>query len=296
MSVTPLPFERDDSGATPGVVTITLEQEGRPVVVMDRALLGRLEATLDAIGTDLDGLVIASGAERAFVAGADLREIDSLSDEDLDAYLAFGQRTLGRIAAMECSTVAAIHGAALGGGLELAMHCDVLLGLRSPEGGRPYPVGLPEAGLGLCPGWGGSNLLPARMDPARAIRMTCEGKPMTSDEAADAGLLGELADDREALLRLAQEHAARPKGRPGPRSVAQDDVASGVRGALEAVRGDLPNTKAARAVVECVEAGLAKGWPAALETERARLIALRNTDEAKEALRAFFDKGKSGRR
>lgn len=296
MSVTPLPFERDDSGETPGVVTVTLEQPGRPVVVLDYDLLKRLSATMDEIGTDMAGFVLASGSERVFVAGANLVEIDGLTDPELDEYLAFGQNLFGRIADLPCTTVAAVNGAALGGGLEIAMHCDVLVGLRTPEGGKPYPVGLPEAGLGLCPGWGGTNLLPARIDPERAIRMTCSGKPMTSDEAADAGLLGELADDREGLLELAKTVAARPKAGPGPRSIAQDDVGSGVRSALNRIRAELPDTKATAAIIECIEAGLGQGWRAALDCERRNLVSIRHTPEAKEALQAFFEKGKSGRK
>lgn len=294
MRATPLPFERDDSGETPGVVTLTLEQPGKPVVVLDWDLLKRIDATLDAIGTDIAGLVLASASERVFVAGANLVEIEGLSDPELHQYLEFGATVYGRIAALPCTTVAAVNGAALGGGLEIAMHCDVLVGLRTPEGGKPFPVGLPEAGLGLCPGWGGTNLLPARIDPERAIRMTCDGKPMTSDEAAEAGLLVELAGDRAGLLALAKRHAARPRGTPGPRTIRQGDA--GIRGTLERIRPSLPATKAAAAVVECIEAGLKDGWRAALACERRNLVNIRHTPEAKEALKAFFEKGKSGRK
>src|SRR4030095_4414837 len=88
----------------------------------------------------------------------------------------------------------AINGAALGGGLELAMHCDGLVAAPPPSRdgapGKPYPVGLPEAGLGLCPGWGGTNLLPARMDAADAIRRAASGQTMTDDEGAGGGRVG----------------------------------------------------------------------------------------------------------
>src|SRR5439155_140292 len=102
---------------------------------------------------------------------------------------------------------AAINGAALGGGLELAMHCDGLMGAppaaRDGQAGKPYPVGLPEAGLGLCPGWGGTNLLPARMEAGEAIRRTASGQTMMFDEAVAAGLFDRVAPAPEKLIETA---------------------------------------------------------------------------------------------
>lgn len=288
MTTTPLPFERDDSG----VVTLTLEQGDRPVIVLDHDLLRRLDAALDAIG-DPAGFVLASASDRVFVAGANLHEIDALSDDDLHEYLAFGQRVFGKIAALPCRTVAAVNGAALGGGLELAMHCDVLVGLLPAEGAKPYMVGLPEAGLGLCPGWGGTNLLPARMDPETAIRLTAEGAPLKAHDAVEAGLFSDTADDKAALLELARKLAAAPKTRPiSPHCISDPDASARVRSALASVRDRLPNTPASAAVVEAVETGLDQGWPAALRVERERLVELRKTPEARAALAAFFERGK----
>lgn len=298
-----LPFHRDDSGPAAGVVTLHLEQEGKPVVVLNRAFLERLDRTLDAIGQPEGGFVLASNAPRAFVAGADLAEIDALNDEQLDEYLRLGSRVYGRIAAFRCHTVAAINGATLGGGLELAMHCDTLIAAM-PKGApdkpaRPYPVGLPECGLHICPGWGGTAMLPARMDPAQAILATAKGQPMTVIEAREAGLISQLLDNPDDLLPLAKERAAR--GAPDtalkrkhhePRNISMEDRAPDVRSALKRVMPDLPDTQAARAVVECVEAGLAGGWERALATERANLIRLRHTPEARKAIEAFFARSK----
>lgn len=291
MTTTPLPFEREDSGPGEGVVTITLEQPERPFVVLDQAFLRRLSATLDAIGTDMKGLVIASASERVFVAGADLQEINSLSDKELDAYIEFGQQTLGRIASLPCTTVAAMNGAALGGGLELALHCDVLLGVNPPAGGKPYMIGLPEAGLGLCPGWGGTQTLPSRIDAQAAISMTCAGKPMSVGEALERGLLETLCESRDALLAEARKRAAAPKTRPAhARCIADADVREGVRTALDAVRASLPGTLASEGVVESIETGLSAGWQAGLNKERESLVRLRSTPAAQDALKAFFER------
>ncbi len=290
-----LPFVRDDSG----VATLTLKQGDRPVVVMDWDLLRAIDGALDeaeALGSDLKGFVLAS-AGRVFVAGANLQQIMSLSDEELDEYIAFGQRVCGRIAKLPCTSVAAINGAALGGGMEIALHCDVLIGARpaSPEPGKdakPYLVGLPEASLQICPGWGGSNTLPSRMDPAQAIRRACEGKPMTISEASEAGLIEELVDASELLSR-AREIAARPRAeaREHPRCVSDDDVREKVGPALERVRADLPQNQAASAVADCVRVGVERGWHAALDAEREHLVRLRATKEAQDAIKAFFDRG-----
>ncbi|TVQ60428.1 MAG: enoyl-CoA hydratase/isomerase family protein [Phycisphaerales bacterium] len=297
--MTPLRHERDEHGSTEGVVTLWLEQSERPVVVLDRDLFRRIDAALDAIGDDVRGLVLASASARVFVAGADLKEIDGLNDAELDEYLTLGARVMGRIASLPCTTVAAINGAALGGGLELAMHCDLLVASMpagTPEKpARPYPVGLPEAGLGICPGWGGTNLLPARMAPDRAIRMTATGETFDVKAAREHGLIDELLDQPSRLLHAARERAGRrPKAAPRahPRSIGDDDRREGCREALERIGPELPDTGAARAVARCVRTGVEEGWEAALREERRLLIELRNTEVAREKLAAFFAKSK----
>lgn len=294
MDSNPLPIQR---GASPNVATILLEQPGRSVIVLDRALLQRLDDTLNELDNqinDTEGVVLASASDRVFVAGADLAEIDALNDTQLDEYLAMGQRVLGRLAALPCTTVAAINGAALGGGLELAMHCDRIVGLRPAPDARPYLVGLPEAGLGICPGWGGTCLLPARMDPAAAIERTASGKPLNIIEAHEAGLVEQLADSRDELTALARRLATEPKpARPipaepihfmqGPRQPAGD--------ATDRAACAIERTPAANGVIGIIRAGLENGWQAALEAERATLIRLRQTTEARERIGAFLNKG-----
>lgn len=296
MTSTPLRIERDAAGPTEGVVTLWLEQPDRPVVVLNRDLLQRIDRALDEIG-DARGVVIASASSRVFVAGADLKEIDGLSDPELDEYLKLGARVFGRIAALPCPTVAAINGATLGGGLEVAMHCDLLVA-SMPAGtaekpARPYPVGLPEASLAICPGWGGANMLPARMAPDRAIRMTASGETFDVRAAREHGLIDELIDEPDRLLPAAKKRAAmfeKRAARQSPRNVSDADRRDGVREALQRVRPELPRTKAAAAVAEAVATGLERGWEAALEAERRLLIGLRSTDEARKALDEFFAK------
>jgi enoyl-CoA hydratase/carnithine racemase len=301
MSVEPLPVKIDESGPFAGIATVVLEQPGKPVVVLELELIQRLEAALNAVPPSAVGVVLASASERVFVAGADLKAIMAMGDAELDKYLAYGSKVFGMISRLACPTVAAINGAALGGGLEVAMHCDGLVAAPPPskdgQPGRPYPVGLPEAGLLICPGWGGTNLLPARIDPAEAIRRTASGTPLTFDEANAAGLFDAVASSSGQLLETAKAwvKARRARGavqRDGAplRWIGRHPRAQAGKDALESVRDQVSATESGRAVLEAVEAGLTKGWQAALAVERRQLIGLRNTPAAREAIAAFFAK------
>jgi enoyl-CoA hydratase/carnithine racemase len=291
-----LPLSREASGPFAGIVTVTLGQPGKPVVVLDEALIRSLDATLRAVPADARGLVLASASERVFVAGADLKTIQDASDADLHRYLAYAAGVFARLSNFPFPTAAAINGAALGGGLELAMHCDALVGAPSLSG-KPYPIGLPEAGLNICPGWGGTNLLPARMDAGRAIRMTAEGKPFTFEDAKGAGLFDAVAGMPGDLLAVAKGWVADRAGkgkleRDGAplRWIGRPASAGKVLAALDAVRHELPRTEAAGAVALAVDEGLLRGWPAALAAEQRELVRLRKTEAGRASIAAFFAK------
>lgn len=300
----PLPLER----SADGFATLTLEQPGKPVVVLDLELLQRLEASLKDLvgagGRDIRGLIVRSASERVFVAGADLKTISAWDDDQLEKYLALGQRVFCTLATLPFPTVAAINGAALGGGLELAMHCDALVASPPPsrdgQPGKPYPVGLPECSLGLCPGWGGTNLYPLSLnDPAESIRRCAEGKPMLYDEAAASGLFADIAPSQAELLgaakvwlRSAAAQAAVANDTefdPWKRSPGQ---ATKTLLAMDRMRGELASSEEAQAVLDCLNIGLTQGYQAALGAERKHLVRLRHTPKAKQALEAFFARSK----
>ncbi|MGE3109281.1 MAG: enoyl-CoA hydratase/isomerase family protein [Phycisphaerales bacterium] len=292
-SVAPLPVA--PLAGHDGIHVLTLEPNQGPMVVLDHPFIQRLEAGLRTVPGSSRGLILASGSERVFVAGADLKCIDSWPDPQLLAYLEFGARVFGMIAEFPFPTAAAIRGAALGGGLELAMHCDALIAAPSASG-KPYPVGLPESGLCICPGWGGTNLLPARMDAASAISRTAEGKTMMFEEAAAAGLFDAVASSADGLMSAAagwieqrSRTSMRRDGKPS-RWIGRADVKPRVLAALASMRGELPRTPSAAAVVKAIELGLESGWEAALEVERRELTRLRSTPDGKGALKAFFEK------
>lgn len=300
MTTPPLPVEMRDS-----VAIVRLEQPGKPVIVLDHPLIQRLEATLKAIPRDARAMVLASASERVFVAGADLNAIQNASDADLADYLAYAARVFGMIPNLPMPSVAAINGAALGGGLELAMHCDGVVAAppapRDGQPGKPYPVGLPEAGLGLCPGWGGTNLLPARIDPALAIARACSGQTMLFDEAVKLGLFDAVAASSEGLVDAAiawvttrgPVGAARRfegKTRPPAKWIGNLERKAAVLAALDDAKRQPGTTESAAAVLEAIDAGLLRGWEAALEVERRLLVKIRHTPTARAKLAEFFAK------
>lgn len=295
--MTALPHERSPDG----IETLTLvpnpDKPRGGVVVLDAWLIGELIEYFDELARRPAprGFVLRSESPRVFVAGADLAEIDALDDAGLDAYLRRGAEAFGRIPALPCPSVAAINASALGGGLEIAMHCDALIGVATAAGAKPYRVGLPEAGLGICPGWGGTQMLPARIDPALAIERTATGETWASD-ALPTGLFADLVPAAEALADAARGWIAshpRSDSRSSPIAIDAGNrtrVADG----LTAVRSNMADrlgTEAAQAVLDAVQTGLGAGWSAAIASERKHLVGLRHTPAARAKLETFLKKG-----
>ena len=291
MSDSPLPIQiRADNIAVLSLIPNPNKPRGG-VVVLDRWLIDSLDAALRQLSQqDLSGLILQSASERVFVAGADLAEIDALNDADLDMYLRAGSVAYGRISALAFTSVAIIHKAALGGGLELAMHCDALISALPAPGEKSWKVGLPECGLGICPGWGGTMMLAARMDISKAITSTCVGAPFDAIDIP-AGLYAEQIGAGESAVDVAAAWIhANPKvqTRRSPLSVADEQFHQATTTALEHLEKQLPNTAAARAVVNAIHVGLQHGFQAGVLCEQKHLIELRHTPEARARLDAFL--------
>jgi 3-hydroxyacyl-CoA dehydrogenase/enoyl-CoA hydratase/3-hydroxybutyryl-CoA epimerase len=291
MNETLLPFEiRADKIAVLSLIPNPSKPRGG-VVVLDRWLIDLLNASLCKLAEqNLCGLILQSTSERVFVAGADLAEIDALNDADLDVYLRAGSVAYGRITKLPFTSVAIIHKAALGGGLELAMHCDALIGATPAPGEKSWKVGLPECGLEICPGWGGTMMLAARMDISKAIVATCTGTPFDATDIP-TGLFAKniLAGESPVEVAAAWIHA-NPKIQTlcSPISIADPQFHQATFSALEKLETGLPNTAAARAVVDSIKTGLQHGFQAGVLCEQKHLIELRHTPEARARLDAFL--------
>lgn len=153
------------------------------------ALLRDLAAAFDEIAaSDTRALLITGAGDRAFCAGADIRELMGRSLAAAREGAAFGQAVLAKLDTLPMPSIALINGHAFGGGLELALACTLRI---AAPGAR---LGLPEIKLGLIPGYGGTQRLPRLVGQARALDMILTGRTVTADQALAIGLVDRIAE------------------------------------------------------------------------------------------------------
>ncbi|TDU01793.1 enoyl-CoA hydratase [Streptomyces sp. 846.5] len=218
----------------------------------------RLQAVLEELREDdrVRALVLA-GAGRAFSAGADLGEIEAFTAPyQFRAFVGRMTEVYGLLQAYPKPSVAAVHGFAFGGGLELALACD----LRVAE--RGARLGLPEMKLGVLPGAGGTQRLPRLVPPGIAKQMILTGEPVDAERAYALGLVNELTDTGGALA-AAEALAAR--------------LAAGAPLALAAGK-------------RLVDQGLLMDLDAAIAYERETVAVLFSSEDRAEGLKAFRDR------
>ncbi|MFJ5879960.1 enoyl-CoA hydratase [Kitasatospora cineracea] len=201
--------------------TIRTERRGRVgLITLDRpkalnALNTLLMTEVVAAATEFDrdpeiGCLIVTGSERAFAAGADIKEMQSLGF--IDAYLGDWFAAWDRFGALRKPVVAAVAGYVLGGGCELAMLCDVLLAADTAQFGQP------EIKLGVIPGIGGSQRLTRAIGKAKAMELCLTGRTMGAEEAERAGLVSRVVP-AERLLAEAFTVAETIAGMSAPAAI-----------------------------------------------------------------------------
>ena len=256
-----------------GVARIVIDRPGDPVNAIDVRLMEDFAAAIAAARNARPrGLVVSSGKEGQFVAGADLSLLRGTSQSDIEKASRSMQRVLNDLAALPFVTVAAINGPALGGGLEIALACDTRIAADAPN----VRVGLTETRLGLIPAAGGTQRLPRLIGLPRALDMILTARQLAPKRALRAGVIDEVVHPA-VLLRAAIDHATRdtkrkPKGGATVVERAATHFAPARAIALRQARSrTFAETKgrypAQLAAIDAVAIGLAKGIDAGLDAE-----------------------------
>lgn len=194
-------WREDDLGAT-RVWTLERPQARN---ALSREARADLEVLIDEVGraSGVRVVILTGAGDQAFCAGADLKERVGMSEDEVRSWLVDLRRTLHKIETSPKVFVAALNGSAFGGGLELALACDLRVAARTAT------MGLTETRLAIIPGGGGTQRLPRIVGPARAADLILTGRRVDAEEAARLGLVDRVADDALAeAKRLADEIGA----------------------------------------------------------------------------------------
>lgn len=186
-----------------GIITI---DRPKALNALNSQVLDDLSAVLDGVDVNTVRCLIVTGAgDRSFVAGADIGEMSTLTKEEGKAFGKKGNDLFRRIETFPIPVIAAVNGFALGGGNELAMSCDFRIASENAVFGQP------EAGLGITPGFGGTQRLARLVGPGYAKQMIYTARNIKADEALRIGLVNQVVSAEELMptaLKLAQTVAA----------------------------------------------------------------------------------------
>ena len=187
-----------------GLGTITLDNP--PANSYDRDVMGEFGAAVDdAIDSGVRAVIVRSASEKFFSAGADVKRFLEGDTESNMEMIRTSQDAFRRMAAAPQVFIAVIAGHALGGGLEIALACDIRVAVA---GG--YKLGTPEVTLGLLPGNGGTQRLARMLGTSRALDLLLTGKTFTAEQARDWGLIAEIFDSADEAQAYAERFAAGP--------------------------------------------------------------------------------------
>ncbi|MDZ7841274.1 MAG: fatty acid oxidation complex subunit alpha FadJ [Gammaproteobacteria bacterium] len=290
-----------------GAAVIWMDDPGEAVNTLKRALIDEFEEILATVESDreIKVLVFASGKPDSFVAGADLEMLRDIHDAgEAKALSEASQRIQRRIAALKPVTVAAIHGACLGGGLELALAFDGRIASNHDK----TRLGLPEVQLGLLPGGGGTQRLPRLVGIEKALDLLLTGRQVNAGYARRIGLVDDCVHRDivvDAAIQRGREIAARPRrpsawhriqsylsmpalrnwalgGNPLGRRIVIDQARKRTN---RKTRGNYP---APERILLAVKTGLESGIPRGEAAEAAAFGDLVVTPEARQLIGIFF--------
>lgn len=241
-----------------GVATVTIDRPGK-ANALSIAVFRELNDVVSRLGDDgaVRAVVVTGAGARAFSAGADIGELDGLRGPNAYEFSATGQFVFEQLESLPKPVVAAVNGVAFGGGLELALSCDVRI---CAPGAR---FASPEITLANTPGWGATQRLGHTVGVGRAKAMMLGGTPIDAATALSYGLVTEIVDEAHLLARARE-----------------------LAGELGSHSGT-----AIHAIKEAVRVGMAGGMDAGLRAERMGVAACCGTPEQIAAVRHFLRRG-----
>ena len=241
-----------------GYITINLPEA---LNALSSQVLADLNEVLDQVenSEDIRVVIVTGSGEKAFVAGADIKEMDVMSPIQAFEYMTFANNTFTRLSDLRQPTIAVLNGYALGGGMELALSTDIRIGFEKTV------VGFPEVGLGIIPGFAGTQRMSRLIGTSRTKELIFTARTVKGQEAYELGILNKLVSVEELLSSAEELAAAMIKNAPLAVEKAKHVIQVG---------SELPLKNAIR-----------------LETEAEALLF--STEDKVEGMRAFVEKRKA---
>lgn len=206
-----------------GIATLTVNRP-QSLNALNSGVLKELECALYELEHDdsVKVLVLTGAGDKAFVAGADIKEMLDISAHQARAFALQGQRVMRFAEKMKKPVIAAVNGFALGGGLELALACDFIYASEKAK------FGLPEVTLGVIPGFGGTQNLSRLIGANRANELIFTGKMITSQKACEWGIVNEVFAQADLLPKVLETAAAIARNGLLAVAYAKDAIANGL--------------------------------------------------------------------
>lgn len=241
------------------IATITINRP-EALNAMNRVVVAELKKAIEDCeeNNDVGVIVISGSGDKAFVAGADIKSMQTMSGREAFEFSREGQEMTMVIEKSPKPVIAAINGFALGGGCEIALACDIRIASENAKFSQP------EVALGIIPGWGGTQRLPRLIGKGRAIEMITSGKMIDAEEALRIGLVNHIVPKME--LTDAVNLLAKSIIKNGPAAVG--------------------------ASLKCIHMGYDKDLENGLDIELNAFADLFETDEQREGTTAFIEKRK----
>jgi 3-hydroxyacyl-CoA dehydrogenase/enoyl-CoA hydratase/3-hydroxybutyryl-CoA epimerase len=272
------------------ICVLTFDRPNSSANIFDKETLEELSVRLDELEKerDLAGLVLTSAKSSIFNAGADLQLLASpIPEEEIAAFIRLGQRQMNRLAALPLKKVAAIHGACMGGGLEICLACDYRIGSKAAV----TRLSLPETSVGLLSAWGGLTRLPRLIGVEPALDLVLTGKALNPEQALQHGILDEIVEP-EKLEEVACQKLAAGQVTRGGKQAPNPDAESLLQIGRSRRERVLTETKggnpALLKAVEVVIAGVADSIEHSMARELAAFMEVVKTEPTQNLLRFFF--------